>query len=126
MAISSVVSSISYSGTTIASVGTATISFTRNAVEATGIGETNATFLAGYQSGTATCDLFFDEASAGHFALFTAMNTAAASAALVLTVASGTTYTGNAFVTGYEITAQAGSTVRATVSFQFTGAITQA
>lgn len=126
MAISAILSSLSYNGTSIAAVGTVTISFTRNPVEATGIGELNATFLHGYQSGTATCDIFLDEASSGHFSLFTAMNTAAAAASLVLTVASGTTYTGNALVTGFEVTAQAGSTVRATVTFQYTGAITQA
>lgn len=126
MAISAILSSLSYNGTTIAAVGTATISIARNPVEATGIGELYATFLHGYQSGTATCDIFLDEAAAGHFSLFTAMNSASAAQSLVLTVASGTTYTGSALVTGFEVTAQAGSTVRATVTFQFTGAITQA
>lgn len=126
MAISATLSSLSYNATTIAAVGTATISITRNPVEATGIGELNATFLHGYQSGTATCDIFLDESATGHFSLFTAMNSANAAASLVLTVASGTTYTGNALVTGFEVTAQAGSVVRATVTFQFTGAITQA
>ena len=57
--------------------------------------------------------------------MFTNINTAASASACVLTTESGattTSFTGNAYVTSYEVTAQAGSVVRATIQLQFTNA----
>jgi hypothetical protein len=76
--------------------------------------------------GTASLDLFFDESSTNHLALCTNVGTAAAAQATVLTLTSGTTVTGTAYVTGYDITATAGQVVRASINLQFTGAITVA
>ena len=126
MALNSALSSFSFAGTTVAAVGTASVSTSRPAQIITGIGDTVDTFIAGVMGGTASLDVFFDEASTGHLALCTNVGTAAAAQATVLTLTSGTTVTGTAYVTGYDITATAGQVVRASINLQFTGAITVA
>ena len=126
MALNSALSSFSFAGTTVAAVGTASVSTSRPAQLITGIGDTVDTFIAGVMGGTASLDIFFDEASAAHLAMTTNVGTAAAAAAVVLTLTSGTTVAGNAYVTGYDITATAGQVVRASINLQFTGAITVA
>jgi predicted secreted protein len=124
MALASTLSSISFGGTTIGAVGTATVSLSRPALDVTGIGSTNSSFVTGLQSATATLDIFYDQADTTHAALETNINGNGAPAATVLTMAAGMTYTGNATVTSFEVTAQVGSAVRASVTLQFTGAIT--
>ena len=126
MALNSALSSFQFNSVTIAAVGTASVSTSRPAQLITGIGDTVDTFIAGVMGGTASLDLFFDEASTGHLAFCTAIGTAAAAATAVLTLTTGTTVTGSAYVTGYDITATAGQVVRATINLQFTGAITVA
>jgi len=126
MALNSALSSFSFAGTTVAAVGTASVSTSRPAQIITGIGDTVDTFIAGVMGGTASLDLFFDESSTNHLALCTNVGTAAAAQATVLTLTSGTTVTGTAYVTGYDITATAGQVVRASINLQFTGAITVA
>lgn len=122
MAISSAITSISFGGTTIAAVGTATINLDRPALDTTPIGAGNAEFIAGLQNTTATLDIFYDVASAVHSTLASNINGASAAAEVILTLDSET-YTGDAYVTSLSITAQAGSVVRATVGLQFTGVI---
>lgn len=122
MAISSAITSISFGGTTIAAVGTATINLDRPALDTTPIGAGNAEFIAGLQNTTATLDIFYDVASAAHSTLASNINGASAAAEVILTLDSET-YTGDAYVTSLSITAQAGSVVRATVGLQFTGVI---
>ena len=124
MALNSALSSISFAGTTVASVGSVSISLNRPSLDITPIGSAVNTFIAGVQGATATLDIFYDQGAAQHTALEGAINGATAAAAVVLTLDTGQTYTGNAFVTSFEITAQAGSVVRASVGLQFTGAIT--
>lgn len=124
MAISSSLSSITWGGTAIAAVGTVTINLDRPAQDITPIGATNSEFIAGLQNTTATLDIFYDQASTSHTALESNINAANAAAAVVLTLATGMTYSGNAYVTSFAITAQAGSVVRASVGLQFTGAVT--
>ena len=124
MALNAALSSISYGGTTIASVGSASISLNRPPLDITPIGSAVNTYIAGVQGATATLDIFYDQAAAAHTTLEGAINGASAAAQVVLTLDTNQTYTGNAFVTSFEITAQAGSVVRASVGLQFTGAIT--
>jgi len=123
MAISSTLSSFQFNSTAIGAVGTATVSLSRPALDVSGIGVTDSSFVTGLQSATATLDIFYDQTDATHYALETNINTAAAAVACILTMASGQTYTGNAFVTSFEVTAQVGSAVRASVTLQFTGGI---
>jgi hypothetical protein len=126
MALNSALSSFSFAGTTVAAVGTASVSTSRPAQIITGIGDTVDTFIAGVMGGTASLDIFFDEASTQHLAMCTNVGSAQAAQTTVLTLTSGTTVTGTAYVTGYDITATAGQVVRASINLQFTGAITVA
>jgi hypothetical protein len=126
MALNSALSSFQFAGTTVAAVGTASVSTSRPAQIITGIGDTVDTFIAGVMGGTASLDLFFDETSTNHLVLCTNVGTAAAAQTTTLTLTSGTTVTGLAYVTGYDITATAGQVVRASINLQFTGAITVA
>ena len=123
MAISGALSSVTWGGTNVPAIGSASVQITRPTQQITGIGDTVDTFIAGVMGGTASLDIFFDEASAGHLTMTTNVGTAAAAAAVVLTLTSGTTVAGNAYVTGYDITATAGQVVRASINLQFTGAI---
>lgn len=122
MAISSSITSISFGGTAIAAVGSATINLDRPALDTTPIGAGNAEFIAGLQNTTATLDIFYDSASAVHSTLASNINGGSAAAEVILTLDSET-YTGDAYVTSFSITAQAGSVVRATVGLQYTGVI---
>ena len=124
MAISSSLSGITWGGTAIGAVGTVTINLDRPALDITPIGAANSEFVAGLQNTTATLDIFYDQGTTAHTALETNINTGGATASVVLTLASGMTYTGDAYVTSFAITAQAGSVVRASVGLQYTGAIT--
>jgi len=123
MALASTLSSISFGGTTIGAVGTATVSLSRPALDVTGIGATNSSFVTGVQSATATLDIFYDQTDTTHVALEGNINGNSAASAVVMTMATGMTYSGNATVTSFEVTAQVGSAVRASVTLQFTGAI---
>jgi hypothetical protein len=120
MAINAALSSLTWKTVTVPAVGSASVSINRPALDITPIGTPTQQYIAGVAGATATLDLFFDEGDAPHFTMLTDINTATAAGALVLTLEDGTTITGNAFVTSYEVTAQAQSVVRATVGFQYT------
>ena len=66
--------------------------------------------------------MFYLEADSDAFE--TAINTAAAAVTTTLTLNGlSDTISGSAFVTGYSVTAAANDVVRASISFQFTGAV---
>ena len=123
MAISAALSSITVGGTTVQAVGSVTITLSRPAQDTTPIGTSDATFIAGMQTGTASLDIFYDQGSTGHTTIESAINGASAAASWVFTLATGMTYTATAYVTSFSITAQAGQVVRASVELQFTGAV---
>ena len=120
MAINSALSSFSFGGTVVAEVGTASIAMNRPALESTSIGAKTQSFVVGVGGATANLEIFYDQSSAAHTALENNVNTGSTTAACVLTLATGQTYTGDAFVTSFEVTAQAGNLVRANVVLQFT------
>lgn len=122
MAINAALSSFSFGGTTVAAVGSASIAMSRPSLEVTEIGAPSQGFIAGVGGATANLDLFYDQDSAAHTSMMTNINTAAVAAAVVLTLETGDTISGNAYVTSFEVTAQAGSVVRASVQLQFTNA----
>jgi len=122
MAFSSALASLDFGGA-IAAVGSVSISANRPPLDITPIGSYNTAYLAGIQDTTATCDLFYESTHGG---VFDAMNNADTASTLTIDFGDGTTYSGNAFVTAFTITAQAGSVTRANVSFQFVGEITHA
>jgi hypothetical protein len=111
-----------YGGSTINAVGSVTLSLNRSPFEVSEIGNADAKFIAGYQNATAQVEMFYLEADSTAFE--TAINTAAAAATTTLTLVTTTdTISGSAFVTGYNVTAAANDVVRASISFQFTGAV---
>lgn len=120
MAINAALTSLTWKGVAIPAVGSVSISVTRPALDITPIGTPTQQYIAGVSGATATLDLFFDEGDAPHWTMLTDINTATAAGKLIITLETNTTVEGNAFVTAYEITAQAQSVVRANVQFQFT------
>jgi len=122
MALNSALSSFSFGGTVVAEVGTASIAMDRAPLESTAIGSKTKTFIVGVGGATAQLEIFYDQASAAHTTIENNLNTGAAAVACILTLDTGQTYTGNAFVTSFEVTAQAGNLVRANVGLQFTNA----
>lgn len=120
---SSALCSFAYGGSTINAVGSVTLSFNRTPFEVSEIGNADAKFIAGYQNVTAQVEVFYLEAD--HTALEAAINSASAAATTTLSLVTTTdTISGSAFVTSYSVTAAANDVVRASISFQFTGAVT--
>ena len=127
MAISGALSSVTWGGTSVPAIGTASVQITRPTQQITGIGDTVDTFIAGVQTGTASLDLFYDDTNTVHATIMTDLTTATAAKILVLTLASGQSITNNtAYCTGADFTTSAGQVVRCTCSFQLSGAITVA
>ena len=120
MAINSALASFSFGGTVVSECGTATVSLQRPTLETTSIGDSAQRFLAGVGGATATLEIFFDLNTPVHKAMIDNLNDAAIAAAVVMTFTAGETITGSAYCTGFEVTAQAGSLVRANVTLQFT------
>jgi hypothetical protein len=83
-----------------------------------------STFITGNRSTTATIDMFYDQAVTAMAAIETAANTGAASATALITLASGMSYSGSAFVTSFSVTGSINETLRASITLQFTGTIT--
>ena len=120
---SSALCSFAYGGSTINAVGSVTLSFNRTPFEVSEIGNADAKFIAGYQNVTAQVEVFYLEAD--HTALEAAINSASAAATATLSLVTTTdTISGSAFVTSYSVTAAANDVGRASISFQFTGAVT--
>lgn len=125
MALAGTIASISAGGTTIAAVGTATISLNTPAIDVTPIGSTVQSYIAGALGATGSLDIFYDQDSTGHSAL-DGYATARSFNTWVLTLKASPvqTISGSAMITGYEITAQAQGVTRATISLQFDSTIT--
>jgi len=124
MAISGTLSSISAGGTSIAAVGTATISLNTPAIDVTPIGSTSQSYIAGAIGATGSLDIFYDQSSTGHTTLEGyATNRTFNTWVLTITATGPQTITGSAMITGFEVTAQAQGVARATISLQFDGTV---
>jgi hypothetical protein len=123
MALSTSLSSVSFNAATIYGVGSFSFSNMREAIDVSEIGSTPRTFIAGLTSATASCEIFYDQAVTSHTGLeaFIASGTLAT---LVITSSTNMTYTATAILTSFEITGSAGDVIRASCSFQITGAVT--
>lgn len=121
MAINAALSSFTFGGNTVADCGTASISIQRPSLELTSIGDSAQRFLAGVGGATANLEVFMDLSDAAQAALIANVNSGSVAAAAEI-ICDTVTVSGDAFCTGFEITAQAGNIVRANVSLQFTSA----
>jgi hypothetical protein len=123
MALSTSLSSVTYSGTTIYGVGSFSFSNMREAIDVSEIGSTPRTFIVGYTSATASIEIFYDQAVTSHTTL-EAFIASGNIASLVITSSTSMTYTANAILTSFELTGSAGDVIRASCTFQITGAVT--
>ena len=110
---------------TVAEVKSWSLNTSAETIEDTAMGDTARTYLPGLTSGDASLDVFWDETdSAGQTAL-----APGASVTLVLyperaeQVSADTYYTGTAIVTSKSITGSFDGMVEASISAQYTGAI---
>jgi hypothetical protein len=131
MALSSAVSAVGWlpaggtgSLTTVAAVGSFSVTINRTPFEVSEIGDDNAAFIEGYQNVTATLDMFYSATDSARFE--TNITSAQGYGTLELVMTTGDTITGSAYVTSYSVTAAANDVVRASVGFQFTGGLTLA
>lgn len=123
MALSTKLSSVSWAGSPVASVGSFTFSNQREALDVSELGLDYRSFIAGIQSATASCEIFYDQAQGSHLVLEAAI-TNGSPQTLVVTSSTSQTYTAQAICTRFEITGQAGDVIRAAVDFQINGAVT--
>jgi hypothetical protein len=123
MALTTSGSAVTFSGVTIAAVFTFSFTNQRETIDVSEIGIVSKSFIAGSTTATANLEIFYDQGNASHLTLeaFIASGTAAS---LVITSATAQTYTASAILTSFEITGSAGDVIRASCSFQITGAVT--
>jgi hypothetical protein len=70
--------------------------------------------------------MFYDQADVGMAAVEGAIDSGLGAQAIVLTLSTGMTYTGNAFVQSFSATASTNEVIRANFTLQFTGSVTVA
>ena len=122
--ISSQALTFSWGGSSVTGLGTVTVNTNQSMIDTTDVVTGASTFITGNRNTTATIDMFYDQAVTAMAAIETAANTGAASATAVITLASGMSYTGSAFVTSFSVTGAINETLRASITLQFTGTIT--
>ena len=122
MANSTAISSVTFNSVTVVTVQSAQMTSSRATMEVTEIGDSNAKFLYGVITTTASLEVFFDKGD--HQTMATQMSSATAAVAVTITWNTGESLTGSAFVNSINVTAAAGDVVKATIELQFTGAVT--
>jgi predicted secreted protein len=122
--ISSQALTLTWGGASVTGLGTVTVNTNQSMIDTTDVVTGASTFITGNRSTTATIDMFYDQAVTAMAAIETAANTGAASATALITLASGMSYSGSAFVTSFSVTGSINETLRASITLQFTGTIT--
>ncbi len=117
-AVSSVASTISWNAVTIPAVGNVNANANRDTIEVTPIGVDYKSIIFAPQSWTVTAEVFLNETD--HAALQTDWQ-GKTKRELIITWASGWTWTGDAYITAIDVTAAVSDAIRATVTFQSHG-----
>lgn len=125
-AISSALAALTFDTSACLGLGTVAVNIDQTMIDTTDINTGPRTYIVGNRGVTATIDMFYDQLDAGMTKVETAIATGLGSKAVVLTLASGMTYTGNAFVQSFSATASTNEVVRANFTLQFTGTVTVA
>lgn len=97
------------------------LDLTQDMVETTawdGSGSNPRTYIGGMATGTGSCDVFFDSASAITLDLLTENK---AAAAFVLTATTSMTYTFNGIVTGVNVESSKAGLFQGSIDFQVSG-----
>ena len=123
-ALSTSLLTVSWGGSAVTGLGTATVTTTQSLVETTDITSATQTFFTGNRTSTASVEMFYDQAVTAMGNIETAANTGAASATLLITLSTGMTYSGQAFVTSFQATGGINDVLRASIEFQYTGVVT--
>lgn len=114
-AISTTASSMSWNAVTIPAAGAIQASASREIIDVTQIGVDFRSNILGPQTWTITAEVFLNETD--HTALQTDWQ-ARTKRELVITWATGYTWTGDAYITSIDVTASTVDAVRATIQFQ--------
>ena len=122
MANSTAISSVTFNSVTVVTVQSAQMTSSRATMEVTEIGDSNAKFLYGVITTTASLEVFFDKSD--HQTMATQMSSATAVSWELIFNTTPERWTGNALVNSINVTAAAGDVVKATIELQFTGAVT--
>jgi hypothetical protein len=121
---SSALAAFSWGGTAVAGLGTVSIQYDQSLIDSTDIATGPRTYIVGNRGCTATIDLFYDQADTGMAAIETAINAGSGSATALITLSTGMTYSGAAFVQSFSATASTNEVIRANFTIQYTGTIT--
>lgn len=121
---SSALAALTFAGSACAGLGTVTVNVDQTMIDTTDIATGERTYIVGNRGFTATVDMFYDQADAGMAAVESAIDNGSAAQAVVLTLSTGMTYSGNAFVQSFSATASTNEVIRANFTLQFTGSVT--
>ena len=123
---SSALASFSWAGNAVDGLGTVSIQYDQTMIDTTDIATGPRTYIVGNRGCTATIDMFYDQGNTAMAAIENAINSGSGSAAAVITLSTAMTYSGQAFVQSFSVTAATNEVVRANFTIQFTGTITVA
>lgn len=124
-AISSGTAAISYNSKVSTGLLNLTVNSTADMLEATDIADQRKSYIAGQASTTANGEIFYDQGDGCMADMETdALNPV--SRAVTITMATGMTVSGQAFITSFSSTAGLNDTLRASFDLQFTGTVTVA
>lgn len=121
---SSALAGFSWGGTAAAGIGTVTVNMDQTMIDATDINTGPRAYILGNRGCTATVDMFYDQSDAAMAAVETAANAGSGSATALITLSTGMTYSGNAFVQSFSATAATNEVIRANFTIQYTGTVT--
>ena len=123
---SSALAALTFAGSACAGLGTVTVNVDQTMIDTTDIATGERTYIVGNRGFTATVDMFYDQADVGMSAVESAIDNGSGAQAVVLTLSTGMTYSGNAFVQSFSATASTNEVIRANFTLQFTGSVTVA
>jgi predicted secreted protein len=115
-------STVSFGGTPIGGLANITFALNRTPIDITELGNTFKKYLPGQSDGTATVEVFYDQAV--HTLIEGALNAATASTAVVYTAHTGATFTFNAIVNDMSFSSPVNDVVKATITLQVISAVT--
>ena len=124
-AISSALASFKWgAAATSTGLGSVSIQYDQTMIDTTDIATGPRTYIVGNRGCTATIDMFYDQNDAGMAAVEAAINAGSGSQVALITLSTGMTYSGQAFVQSFTPTASTNEVVRANFTIQYTGTIT--
>jgi hypothetical protein len=122
-ALSSTNAAISYNSQVSTGLLTVTVNHTGDMIETADIADQRKSYIAGQATSTASGEIFYDQGDPC-MDVMESDSVNPVSRAVVITLSTGMTVTGNAFVTSFSATAGTNDVVRANFELQFTGAVT--